>query len=68
LNGNTNFKDYIYDNKIQLPEGDVYKTEAGVKTFISLDNYLEFYNTRKKYFQNLLWNELGDTSSANPFI
>ena len=68
LNGKTNFKDYIYDNKIQLPEGEVYKTDAGVKTFISLDNYLEFYNTRKKYFQNILWNELGDTSSANPFI
>jgi hypothetical protein len=68
LNGKTNFKDYILDNKIKLPEGEENKTEEAVKAFISLDNYVDFYNIRKKYFQYILWEELGDVSlTENPF-
>ncbi len=68
LNGKDNFKDYILDNKIYLPDGDEYDTEEGVKAFISIENYVQFYETRKRYFQYLLWEELGDYDVLkNPF-
>ncbi len=68
LNGKDNFKDYVLDNKIYLPDDEEYNTEEGVKAFISIENYVQFYDTRKRYFQYLLWEALGNyDAQENPF-
>ena len=56
LNGKDNMLDYIRDNKVSIP--DEYNTADRISEFLTIENFMLFYNSRKEYFRVLLTNLL----------
>lgn len=66
LNGHNSVLTYIRDNKINIP--NEFDNDQFIQDFISIENFKLFYNQRRKYLFQILWEMLGDPNNPIPNI